>query len=45
MNRAELLREQAMLRALSWKDSRVMARLETLYRLLDRMKTEPKGNT
>jgi|GEM_PF-4458023 len=34
LNRAELLREQAHLRALSWKDSRVTARLETLHRLL-----------
>jgi hypothetical protein len=31
---AELLREQAQLRALSWQDSRVTARLETLHRLL-----------
>jgi hypothetical protein len=36
LNRAELLSEQAALRALTWKDSRVTARLEALYRLLDR---------
>jgi hypothetical protein len=34
-NRAELLREQAALRALSWKDSRVTARLETIHDLLN----------
>ena len=37
-NRAELLREQATLRALSWKDSRVTARLETLHTLLNETK-------
>ena len=31
---AELLREQAQLRALSWKDSRITARLEALHCLL-----------
>jgi hypothetical protein len=36
LNRAEFLSEQAALRALTWKDSRVTARLEALYRLLNR---------
>jgi hypothetical protein len=35
IDRPVLLKEQAMLRALTWTDSRVTARLETIYRLLN----------